>query len=933
MAQSRSGAGFSPGTPIARHAVPCNDSAPIGARFAPMKTLLSALLGGVLLCQPVALCQDGAVPLMGDAVRALGVDDQAFVQIAPGGPGYLVVWEEQRTVLGPFINAGNENLLGNQLDIYAARLDAAGNLLDEDPIVVCNLGRNQSKPQVAWDGSKWLVVFVSERPDWYFFRDIVGVRIAADGTVLDATPIPIRLEQNSPANYLGQTPSVLGRNGDWVVVWEDWNPANSFPNIKGTRVSDAGVVLDPAWPTLHEHNVAAFGPRGPRVVPLGNELLLSWLELNSGVRYRLISNTLAPLGPPTLIPSSPVNFNPSSASDGQTAMLLSTLKAWRVGVGGVLLDPAGITITSSVFNSESKPVVAWNGQSFSATYSISPAGTFFQPNDVFLVRISPAGQVLDAQPIAATSTGSDDRKAALAGVNGVTQFAYLVRNQAVQEDVRGVQVDAAGVAAVPVDVGTGLARQEYAQITTTDSAHVIVYASRRSDDSRVLMQRVAADGSAIDGEPLIVALAGENWLYRPDVAFDGQRILVVWNEPNQGVLARRYATDLTPLDAQPIQVFPAGFTPTVAGREGVFLIAATLLFSGDQNSLYGVRMLGDGTLLDPAPLFIGGGWVENPLLSAFGSGWLATWTRRPTHDSPSSAVRSRFVNLDGTLPVPDFQVSAGRAIDPDVAIAGDTALIVWCDDANINDERIEGRILLADGTLPGPELLICDQGNHQSFPAASNDGSQFVVTWVDYRSNGQIDQHRGDIYGGRVSHAGTVVDPLGVQITNGELPEDLPRMSTLHSSTRTFWLDLRGTGTTPHVQRIVQRDIGDLLPGAWQNLGHAKAGVAGEPALYGAGELLAFTPLSLSLDHAAPNAPAFLIVGVARADLPFLGGLLIPAPTIVTPLTIPSTGSFVLSTTWPALVPAGTTLYLQAWIQDAAATLGFAASNGLAMDS
>ncbi len=35
-----------------------------------------------------------------------------------------------------------------------------------------------------------------------------------------------------------------------LVVWEDWIASNGAPAIKGTRVRNDGVVLDPTWPAL-----------------------------------------------------------------------------------------------------------------------------------------------------------------------------------------------------------------------------------------------------------------------------------------------------------------------------------------------------------------------------------------------------------------------------------------------------------------------------------------------------------------------------------------------------------------------------------------------------------------------------------------------------------------------------------------------------------
>jgi hypothetical protein len=115
----------------------------------------------------------------------------------------------------------------------------------------------------------------------------------------------------------------------------------------------------------------------------------------------------------------------------------------------------------------------------------------------------------------------------------------------------------------------------------------------------------------------------------------------------------------------------------------------------------------------------------------------------------------------------------------------------------------------------------------------------------------------------------------------------------------------------------------------WTNLGFAKAGVNGLPELEGVGTLVPGSPATLTLSNAAPNAVTFLFLGPAAGNVPFLGGTLVPFPVAFTlALVTDGDGGATLAGTWP-VAPSGTTVVFQAWIEDAGATFGAAASNGL----
>jgi len=116
----------------------------------------------------------------------------------------------------------------------------------------------------------------------------------------------------------------------------------------------------------------------------------------------------------------------------------------------------------------------------------------------------------------------------------------------------------------------------------------------------------------------------------------------------------------------------------------------------------------------------------------------------------------------------------------------------------------------------------------------------------------------------------------------------------------------------------------------WQDLGSALPGVSGNPVLTGTGTLVASTPVLLTLTNAAPFAFHAIYMGASAINLPFKGGVLVPAPDLFIGLfSTDASGTEAFPGTWPPGLPPGVQFFFQDWIIDAAGPLGFAASNGL----
>jgi hypothetical protein len=116
----------------------------------------------------------------------------------------------------------------------------------------------------------------------------------------------------------------------------------------------------------------------------------------------------------------------------------------------------------------------------------------------------------------------------------------------------------------------------------------------------------------------------------------------------------------------------------------------------------------------------------------------------------------------------------------------------------------------------------------------------------------------------------------------------------------------------------------------WADLGGSKDGSAGGPAgLAGSGQLDGVGVDGLHLYGAPPSETATLVFGLFALNAPFKGGTLVPDPFLLLSLSSDADGALDLPFLLPGSLPAGLPLYFQFWISDAAATFGFAASNGV----
>jgi MYXO-CTERM domain-containing protein len=230
----------------------------------------------------------------------------------------------------------------------AMRVSAAGASLGTVPLPAGARGH----PGVAWSGTTHLVVWDTSGSVWDQGADVVGARVAPDGTVLDASGAVMSTSMGE------QRFGAAAWNGtSHLVVWIERG------TVYGARVSAEGVFLD------HPGFVIGTGAGGhPAVAARGTEFLVIWLDGTSSVRGA------------------------------------------RVSADGVVVDPAGLKILdmSTMGDPESEAdgySVASNGRDWLVVvprythHYATRGGGHWYTGEVYAARVSGAGENLDPQGI------------------------------------------------------------------------------------------------------------------------------------------------------------------------------------------------------------------------------------------------------------------------------------------------------------------------------------------------------------------------------------------------------------------------------------------------------------------------------------------------------------------------------------------------------
>ena len=144
--------------------------------------------------------------------------DQHSPAIAFDGTNYLAVWKDD--------NSGNG-------DIRGTFIDQSGKVLNKEGITITNTQNEHSRPDLAFDGTNYLVVWSEGIID----QDVIGTRVSTEGEILD--PQGIQIATNPGDQF---KPAITFGGEYYFVAWVDVD--TSIASGYGARISTSGEVLD-----------------------------------------------------------------------------------------------------------------------------------------------------------------------------------------------------------------------------------------------------------------------------------------------------------------------------------------------------------------------------------------------------------------------------------------------------------------------------------------------------------------------------------------------------------------------------------------------------------------------------------------------------------------------------------------------------------------
>jgi len=692
-----------------------------------------------LLCPNISYTQNTPEFLIDTSiVFGPSYDFQGNTEIAFDGTNYLAVWEFDRN--------GNTNIRGTFID-------QSGRVLNPYGFNITNTSDNHLTPDVAFDGTNYLVVWCEEKmnPD---NRDIIGTRITTEGEILDPEGIKI-----SAAPEDQDLPSITFGGSYYFISWCDSRDTTT----RGSRVNTFGEVQDSLGIIISsqiEWNIR----KKNCVISDGTNYLACWYKTIWGEIHGNCATLINQSGEvldtieilitddPFLMP----NWEVSLAFDGDNYFFVGNIGIDYKSVVGIRINKFGSIIDTIVISDGVTSSVSYNDGYYLVGYTRWGWGGDF---NLYARRVDKSGTLLDSTAINITNFNQwedivFDHQIASDGTNSL----IIWHNANV---LKGSRVDKYGMVLDPdgVIISTHPNSQFTPTVTSDGPNYFIVWNDSRYNFWDIYGTRIDQQGNNLNPNGVYIHNISEE--YNPRVAFGGSYYMAVWigYEPTRNICRARIDQSGILLDTSNVAINGGEWVrPLIASDGDKYLVVVE---SEASHEIYGLILNQSGTVISSFPISTTiGGHKYFPRTVFNGSNYLVVWF---TERYPSGFdIHGTLIDSNGIVLQPNgIEIFRGEGDQcfPSAASNGTDYLIVWQDNYNICGARLDSSGTPTD-TIAIPISLA--EGD-QEYPVVAYNGSEYVVVWQDNRNG--VDY---DIYGARVSTDGELIDSFVVSNAIGD---------------------------------------------------------------------------------------------------------------------------------------------------------------------
>jgi hypothetical protein len=656
-------------------------------------------------------------------------------------------------------------------------------------------------------GDQYLVVWVGGPQGTYDSLDIVGARLKADGTVLDANAFLISTVVPT----------------DPVITW-----SSPGPIIYGTPLSGAQLNASANVPGFF-----LYTPSEGTVLNAGDQTLLASFNPSDPVRYNAMNAQVELHVAPAQL---------SIRADNKTRLQGESNPSLTASYSGFVAAD-----TPSDLDTPVRLATTATDASPPGTYPIVASGA--SDANYTIAHINGTLTVLPAPPTTVPAS-NDQLNPAVAsdGTNFLVVWWDRRNADSTEFDIYGARVSASGEVLDPdgIPICTAPDYQLYPAVTFDGESYLVVWSDARDNSPEhpsleVYGARVSRQGVVLD--PGEFKITHGELAYIPTVTFNGAESLVVAyaREHNGQSGSTLLGVRVTPTggvrDIEELVLRqPEGpeHPVSVASSGGSWLVVWGLGSGAD-----GVRVNANGRVSSPISLPIDG-VISFHSLAAVGSNYFLT------------SVANRQIGEDtyvldvfGTWIAPDRQLrntvlvaantnrTIGSYLQPTTYIQehptaigyGSSVLVVWETGAIYTNGGVyqflsdirSARVVSSNAV--SRVAPICAAPQDQSYPAVAFNGQRFLAVWQDARSAPPEEYSpfgQFDIYGARLTTLGSIIEPDGFLISGTR--SNTPPRDADHDGVpdETDRCPNTPTGTVVNAQGC---SIAQLCPcdGPWQN--------------------------------------------------------------------------------------------------------------------